>query len=565
MALPFEFGLKKTRFTQKDFLKGLEEFASELRTAIEAGVEGFDDDPAASLARRNRVIDGDFEYFCQTYFPHYVKGQPSEMHEHVFVRLPELLAEPASAHEWLEAPRGEAKSTIVTQLGVLYATVTGLKHFIPIIMATADLSVMMLEAIKAELEFNPRLNMDFREHCGKGRVWQSSVVITAGDVKLMAIGAGKKLRGMRHGPYRPDLVVLDDMENDENVRSAEQRDKLEQWINRAVIPLGPPGGKMDIIYVGTLLHWDAVLARISRNPMWTGRRFQSIKRWPDRMDHWDKWEERLRNEGTAAADLYYAEHREAMNAGAEVSWPSVRPIEYLMKLRVLIGVEAFDSEQQNDPINAGAALFGKVTFWVKTLSSWIFYGSCDPSMGKQSRRSDPSALLVGGFNRDTGVLDIVEAAIRKRLPDLIIEDVIAFQREYNCRAWGVETVQFQEFFATEMVKRSAKAGVPVPVVPIKSSTDKGLRIEALQPHVANGLIRFSPKLITLLDQLRHYGPDADHDDGPDALEMLWTLIQKRTAALAGGFRSTGQRTPGEMLRGYGVERYGRGGFGGPNG
>ncbi|RCH23254.1 hypothetical protein CSC42_0003 [Pseudomonas aeruginosa] len=57
---------------------------------------------------------------------------------------------------------------------------------------------------------------------------------------------------------------------------------------------------------------------------------------------------------------------------------------------------------------------------------------------------------------------MVEAAIRKRLPDKIIEDVIAMQRAYHCLVWGVEAVQFQEFLRTELVKRSAKAGCPVP-------------------------------------------------------------------------------------------------------
>ncbi len=47
-----------------------------------------------------------------------------------------------------------------------------------------------------------------------------------------------------------------------------------------------------------------------------------------------------------------------------------------------------------------------------------------------------------------------------------------------------------------------------------------LRIESLQPHIANGLILLHNSQSTLISQLRHF-PKADHDDGPDALEMLW--------------------------------------------
>ncbi|MOA56216.1 hypothetical protein D3C78_1801560 [compost metagenome] len=40
--------------------------------------------------------------------------------------------------------------------------------------------------------------------------------------------------------------------------------------------------------------------------------------------------------------------------------------------------------------------------------------------------------------------------------------------------------------------------------------------------MANGLIRLHSSQTTLEQQLRHF-PAADHDDGPDALHMLWML------------------------------------------
>ena len=199
-----------------------------------------------------------------------------------------------------------------------------------------------------------------------------------------------------------------------------------------------------------------------------------------------------------------------------VSWLA-RPLVALMKIRARDGHSAFDSEYQNDPVAGDSAPFsGCIQFWVSRLADWIFYGACDPSLGKAGASRDPSALLVGGLNRETGVLDVVEAQIRKRLPDRIIEDVIELQSLYKCVLWVVETVQFQEFLRTELVKRSAARGVPVPARAVQPIADKLLRIESLQPHVRNGLIRLHPSQQTLIDQLRHF-PKADHDDGPDAL------------------------------------------------
>jgi predicted phage terminase large subunit-like protein len=241
------------------------------------------------------------------------------------------------------------------------------------------------------------------------------------------------------------------------------------------------------------------------------------------MHLWDQWEEILLNEGRDEADAFYREHEAEMNAGAEVSWPAGRPLVELMIIRARDGHASFDSELQNDPLSAEDAPFvGCITFWVNRLAEWILYGACDPSMGKSSARSDPSAILVGGYNRNTGILDVVEAAIKKRKPDRIISDIIEAQREYRCLMWAVEIIQFQEFLKDELVKRSAILGIPVPAKGIVSRGDKDLRIESIQPHCANGLIRLHPRLVTLIEQLTHW-PKADHDDGPDALEMLWSL------------------------------------------
>ncbi len=83
---------------------------------------------------------------------------------------------------------------------------------------------------------------------------------------------------------------------------------------------------------------------------------------------------------------------------------------------------------------------------------------------------------MGGFNRFTGILDVVEADIRRRLPNKLIEDVIKYQREYHCLCWSFESVQFQEFLRTVLVERSAALGVPVPALPVIPLEDKALRI-----------------------------------------------------------------------------------------
>lgn len=541
------------RLSAENFRAELAALTLSLRRSIEADCAAFPVDAAASSARAARVQE-DFPFFRRTYFPHYTSrkdGTPtgdSLLHQWLDVALPSAVNAPEGVKLACAAPRGEAKTTFVDVFFLLWCVVTGRKRYILIIADALEQAASFLEAVKVELESNPRLTADFPAHCGPGRVWNVGTIITAQNVKVQAFGAGKRMRGLRHGPHRPDLALLDDLENDENVRSPEQRDKLESWLLRTVLSLGPADDSMDVVYIGTILHYDSVLARTLKKPQWQGRTFRAVEQMPERMDLWDIWERIYKTppDGPVRAREFYEEvGRKAaargrkgephpMEKGAKVSWPSFRPLYTLMCKRAEDRA-AFDSEQQNDPLVGDAAPFANVlACWHELPAGLLLFGACDPSLGKAGAGRDPSALLVGGFHRETMRLFVLEALIRKRHPDRIIQDMIALQRRHACLSWAVETVQFQEFFADVLIREAARQGVPMPVWPLKNHADKALRIESLHPYFAQGRILLSPEHQTLRDQLRHF-PLADHDDGPDALEMLWRVATQGYVSLKDAF------------------------------
>ncbi|ATF93671.1 phage uncharacterized protein, C-terminal domain [Cedecea neteri] len=519
----------------------------ELRDRIESESAGLDASPEAVQSRRAQVFDPatGFRFFVNTYFPHHVKhAATSELHEYLYNRLPQVVASPDSENEVIAAPRGEAKTTLGQQLFDLWCVVRELKKFIVIAFDTTEQAAESLEVIKAELEFNAGLSLDFPEACGQGRVWRIGCILTATGIKIEAAGQGKSLRGRKHGAHRPDLVHLDDLENDENVVTPKQRDKLEKWLNSTVLPLGGAGMKLDIIYVGSILHYDSVLSRTMKNPSWNARRFQAIPAWPENMDLWDEWEELLRTKGKAAAKAYYRRHEKALLRGARVSW-AARPLLELMFIRVRVGTRAFDAEYQNDPVNGENAIFHEcIHFWDELEPDVIYFGACDPSLGKQNRKGkDPSALLIGGWHRIKKVLKVKVADIRIRRPKKIITDIIKLQKEHGCVAWAFESVQFQDFLREILIEESLKAGIPVPARAVIPTTDKAGRIESLQPFMENKRILLASGLTTLIEQLKHF-PMADHDDGPDGLHMLWAIA----ASSVGNFEFIPIGPPGADAR-----------------
>lgn len=507
--------------TAADFKNELAKFAENFRREIEATVEGFDPDKVASAARVERART-DFIFFARTYFPHYLRDSDkiglSNFQAWFCEAIPEMIQDERSVSYAIAAPRGEAKSTYLL-IFYIWAAVFKKKRYMLNIMDSYDQSAVVVEAFKAEMETNPRLAMDYPKATGPGRLWREGEAVTSNDVKLHAKGAGQKIRGLKHGAYRPDFIGLDDIENDENVRSPEQRNKLSSWLAKAVDNLGEAGAKMDIVFVGTMLHYDSVLARTQKSPTWRKKLFKSILRMPDNMDLWDEWQEILINDGVALADSFYRDNKVAMDAGAIVSWPDKRPLILLMTKRAG-NRNAFNSELQNSPTDQDGS-FSDIVFWVQEPHGRTFFASCDPSLGKRGRKGDPSAILVGAFDRSNIQMDIVYASIKRRTPSTIIGEIISIQRQFGCAMWFFESVQFQEFLRQQLITEAGKKGVNLPAQPVIPNVDKDLRIESLSIPIHDGRIRLHASQTVLIQQLEQW-PKSDHDDGPDALEMLWT-------------------------------------------
>ena len=372
-------------------------------------------------------------------------------------------------------------------------------------------------------------------------------------MKLTARGTGGNIRGLRHRQFRPDLLIGDDLENDRNSQTPEQREKIADWFFKAFCKTA--GKTADIVVIGTILHYESLLSRLLDNPAFENRKYQGVISWSAETALWEKWERLYTDmslpeqERSAGADAFFAEHRERMTAGTRVIWPAHRSYYDLMKLRVAEGPASFDSEIQNEPVNPREALFQTEWFaWFEEQEidpeRLTVVAAVDPSLGGRSRYHDPSAIVC--LARDeNGALYVLDADIRPRTPDVIIEDALELYSRRRPCVIGVETVQFQEFFKDVLEKEAAGRGIYPPVRGIRQTKDKKLRIQRLQPLVKSGRLHFQKKHKTLLDELRFF-PLAGHDDGPDALEMAVQLME--TVAGPEQFRFDRPRTGKEHLK-----------------
>ena len=454
----------------------------------------------------------------------------SEFHRFLYAELQRITLSEKGQRVAIAAPRGNAKSSIVSLIFILWCILYKKKNFIILLSDTSSQAEEFLSNIRNEIENNERILSDFGSL--KGETWKADDIVTANQVRVLVLGARKKIRGRRFNSARPDLIIGDDLENDENTANPEQRKKNENWWFKAVSKAG--NKDTDIIIIGTIIHYDSLLCALLKNPIYQGHTFKAVKEFSDSR-LWNEWEEvylsmseEEKKQDINPARQFYLDRKDEMLSGVSVLWPDGQPYYHLMELRLTEGPSSFNSEYQNNPINPSDCLFQEEWFVFIEDVVWEHYvefiGACDPSMGKTTS-ADYSAIVVLGRHKD-GYLDVLVADIERRKPDVILNDIInltgPFLTDHKSTPFtdfAIESVQFQEYFRDSVIKECRRRGFYLPISSTDNQTSKKeLRIKTLQPLVKNGTIRFLKKHRRLLEQLKLF-PLADHDDGPDCLEM----------------------------------------------
>lgn len=552
----------------REFLQSIAELKQALSKDIQAFSTGLDASPEAIRERRRRVLNGDFAFFAYTYFPHHIRGEQSLFHAHFCQRFPQLLTRQGGAIEWWIAPRGEAKSSLLTKIGPVWCAVQALHQrddvrsslnitgerptfidYIILLGAETKLPAKLLEVVKTELTVNAALALDFPEVCGKGPQWKIGEFVTRSGVKIESFGAEQAIRGTFHGASRPKLLLGDDLITDAEAKSPTERDNRWNWLSKAIEYLGPPDGSVKYIGVGTVLDKDDPISRAKRTIGHIVHHFKAIMELPTHMDLWEQCQEKMLNDdgvaeeeaAKASIDLppemlpsyqFYLANKVMMDEGAVISWPSVRTLYWLMRQRAKNG-KAFATEMQGDPRTDEDKTFINIQFFTQRWRNWLIFGACDPSMGK-GETSDPSSILVGGWDKEKHRLHVMEAEIKRRLPSKLEADLIAVQKAFNCISIGFENNNAYEHSRQTFIKAGMRQGVALPLVGVTASVPLEVRIESLEPYINDQFmpgIVFDPKLTLLLSELDTWPePQSGHHyDGLSALHILWMIAVSRGA------------------------------------
>lgn len=347
---------------------------------------------------RKAACERNFQLFCESYFPETYSLAWSPDHLKVIEKIETAVLRGGLFA--LALPRGSGKTTI-TESAALWSMLYGHREFVVLIGATESAALELLDSLKTELEVNERLAEDFPEVCYpvaqlegianrcagqlyKGErtriTWTSNEIVLptvegsrASGIIVRVAGITGRIRGMKFKRsdgrnVRPSLVVIDDPQTSESAGSLEQTRKRVRVLAGDILGLAGPGQKISGIMPCTIIRpgdmADIILNR-NTHPDWNGEKTRMVYRFPTNMKLWEEYAEiraeALRTEGNfQKATEFYLANREAMDAGAEVSWEArfnhdeVSALQHAMNLKFQ-DEAAFMSEYQNDPLPGDTA------------------------------------------------------------------------------------------------------------------------------------------------------------------------------------------------------------------
>jgi predicted phage terminase large subunit-like protein len=429
-------------------------------------------------------------------------------------------AENVSKRKLILRPRGSYKSTVHTVSYILWRIVQNPNLRILIANSTSDNAEAFLREITSHLTRNERFIDIFGKLLDDRSSKVSSITVNTRTrhVKEPTVACVGVLGSLVSSHY--DLVICDDLCNASDRESESIREKKKAWYRDLLSILEPDG---EIIVVGTPWAFSDLYAYIEND--------LNLKLKPEE-------QYLIIKEGCYLED------------GVTPRFPSILPVDVLERLKVEKGPLEFSSQYMVKVMPLEAQIFFEGDFKTfeylgtnRVLDGGItgdveFVGYCDLSIGK-SKSADFTAIVTLGRGK-SGIVYVVDVVLERMPPDRTMDIIFAKHRIFNYRKFGVESNVFQSLFADQIKKFSAENKEYLPVIEVGHSTNKGLRIQSLQPLIKQGLLKIRSdwrddrNYKELINQFVYF-PLNGHDDGPDAIEGAFSLLKKTKSGKSDSF------------------------------
>ena len=457
------------------------------------------------LAKKKRIkyLEDTPEEWKKYYFPNFCSAPSADFHLKSDKRI---LSNP----EWFEilSWSRELAKTTRTMMNVLYLVLTGKKKNVLLVSNSFDNAVRLLAPYKKIFELNDRIINDYGLQASLGN-WEAHEFATRMNVSFRALGKGQSPRGTKKDEVRPDLILIDDIDTDEEVRNPDRVKETVKWITDALIPTRSISVPLLIIVCGNIISSYCAVTELAK----------------------------------------YADHHDIINIrdkNGNSSWPQKNTAEHILRVESTTSWASFQREYMNNPITEGD-VFKEVT-WdkvpkLKDCDEVLVYSDPATSNKDKGKASTKGTGVIGRkglkYYIYTAWLDTMSNA---KFIDCIFEAhlYMKFNGSDVYKSY-IENNSLQDPFYEQVLyplirQKANNTGIMVPITPDnRRKAEKFFRIEGtLEPINRLGNLIFNiaeqhnPNMKRLESQFLGVSEKAKMMDGPDLVEGGVWILQNRS-------------------------------------
>ena len=210
--------------------------------------------------------------FCQLLMPDHFYAPFSKQHDAIC----SALEDPEVKKINIIASRGFGKTSLVCNGLAGQSILFRKRSFVVYVTNSSSIAIEKTENLKRTLSGDKMIRSLFGsiktsqiDSPEMDETFTKTSWVAHGNTLILPRGAHQQIRGLLFGRHRPDLIIIDDLENTNNVQNEEQREKLWEWflgdVDKCVSRYDQ---NFKIVYIDTVKHEDSIPVRLKELPDW---------------------------------------------------------------------------------------------------------------------------------------------------------------------------------------------------------------------------------------------------------------------------------------------------------
>lgn len=522
----------------KQLVEDWEEFLRQVRTLTAVDFTMSD----AEKSRKLKELEGDPIAWMKFFFYKFAKYEFAGFQKKAIRRI--VNHSDGNWYEVLSWARELAKSTIVMMIVLYLVIVKKNKRVIILASATSDAAIKLLNVYRAQFEANERLRYFYGDM--RGTKWTEDYFILSNRASFMAMGWGQSPRGVKLDEVRPDLLLMDDYDTDEECRNIEVLNNKWRWFENALFFTRSISEALLTIWTGNIIAKDCCVVR-------AGNKARELADREKPLGHWDIINLRM-------VDINHPDPQEDYRNGKSV-WPEKNSEEAVDEVLAQVSLAAGQKECFNNPVIEGH-YFDEIKWGecppVHKLKYIVSYG--DPAYSnkvskKAAQNSFKANILCGLYE---GTLYVYTCFLQHVTNDEFVnwyyylQDYVKERAQLRCFIEN-NTLQdpfYEQVFKPIFLNKGKERGFYINISPDeRKKPEKFARIEGnLEPlHRAGRLVfnikeKDNPHMLRLQEQFNLFDDGLPSlADGPDAVEGGYYMCQQLSAKIETGSIWYGKR------------------------